>query len=139
MKEAERKENGPSNEIIIYKPTPKRLCPAKKKNKSASSRPLPSTSNIDESKMFLTNFDNISLKEIDNDFLMLEQNFEEQQCQHELLNIMNYLSNNNSLDSNIQTAPRCKKPFEENNYKFLKEIDISTLFNELNISYTRIE
>ena len=142
MKGAEKKDNDSNNEIIIYKPTPKRLCPSKKKNNSASSRLVSSTSSIDESKMLLTNFDNISLQEIDNDFLMLEQNFEEQQCQDELLNIINNSSDNNSLDSNIQTTQkikRCKKPFEENNYEFLKEIDMRTLFNELNISYTHIE
>ena len=50
---------------------------------------------------------------------------------------MNNSSDNNSLDSNIQTASkikRCKKPFEENNHEFLKEMDMRTLFNELNNS-----
>ena len=117
MKET-KNNNDYFSDVKIYKPKPKRLCPPKK-NKKYSTSPLSSTSSnseqnhfqfeIEESKMKLTNFDNISLEEIKNDFLIYEHNIEEKECQNELLNILNNYSENNFSESNIRNNTKIKR------------------------------
>ena len=130
------------NQAKIIKPKPKRLCPPRKNHKNFS--PISSsTSNsersqnqfdIEEPKMKLTNFDNISLEEIDNDFQIYEQFIEEKECQNELWNIFNNKSEKNFSESIIQNnskIKRCKNNYHEKNCEYLNECDINDLFNEM--------
>ena len=141
MKEAKTIKDS-FNEVKILKPKPKRLCPKRKNHKNFS--PLSSsTSNsersqfqfeMEESKMKLTNFDNISLEEIENDFLIYEEYLEEKECQNELWNILNNNSEKNFSELNIRNnsrIKRCRNKFNENNYEYLNECNIDDLFNEL--------
>ena len=128
-------------DVKIIRPKPKRLCPPRKNQKNLS--PLSSsTSNsdtnqiqfeIEEHKMKLTNFDNISLEEIDNDFLVYELYLEEKECQDELWNILNNNSENNFSEPKIQKnskIKRCKNEFYERNFEDFDESNINDLFNE---------
>ena len=84
--------------------------------------------------MKLTNFDNISLEEIDNDFQIYEQFIEEKECQNELWNIFNNNSEKNFSESIIQNnskIKRCKNNYHEKNCEYLNECDINDLFNEM--------
>ena len=136
--------NDSFNEIKIYKPKPKRLCPPRKKINKPSSPSSSSTSNseknqiqfeIEESKMKITNLNNISLEEINNDFFIYGQNLEEEECQNELWNILNNYSDNNfseKINQNISKIKRCKNTFEEKTFEFLNDADMDDLFNEFN-------
>ena len=144
--------NDSLDEIKIYKPTPKRLCPPRKKINKSSSPTSSTTSNsnsdksqnqfdleleveLDESKMKLTNLNNISIEEINNDFLIYEKNLEEEECQNELWNILNNSSDNNfseKINQNISKIKRCKNTFEEKTFEFLNDADMDDLFNEFN-------
>ena len=141
--------NDSLDKIKIFKPTPKRLCPPRKKiNKSSSPSSTTSNSNsnksqnqfdlnleveIEESKIKLTNLNNISIEEINKDFLIYEKNLEEEECQNELWNILNNSSENNfseKISQNSSRVKRCKNTFEEKNYEYLNNCDIDDLFNE---------
>ena len=137
----DKNANDSFNEIIIYKPKPKRLCPPRKKKKysSSSSSSLNSEKshikyNLKEKKIKLTNLNEISLEEINNDFLFYKKNWEEEECQNELWNILNISLENNFSEVDIHNNPkikRCNNTFEENNIEFLKECDIDELLNDL--------
>ena len=146
----DKKENNDSfNEVKIYKPKARRLCPQRKKIKCASLKSSSTSSNseksqiqlnIEETKMKLTNLDNISLDEINNDFLFYELNLEEAECHDELWNILNNSSENNFSMSDYQNIPkikRCKNKIEQTHIDFLKECDIDELFNEYNSMMTQ--
>ena len=141
--------NDSLDKIKIFKPTPKRLCPPRKKiNKSSSPSSTTSNSNsdksqnqfdlnleveIEESKIKLTKLNNISIEEINKDFLIYEKNLEEEECQNELWNILNNSSENNfseKISQNSSRVKRCKNTFEEKNYEYLNNCDIDDLFNE---------
>ena len=129
------------NEVKIFKPKPKRLCPSRKMKKSPSSSST-SSSNSEksqnhyisvDSKNILCNLDNISIEEINNDFFNYGENLDEELCHNELLNIINSPENNNS-DSDNESIPkikRCKKPYEKN-IEFMKDSYFNNLMNELN-------
>ena len=145
MKETQG-NNDSFDEVKIYKPKPKRLFASKKNIKCAASPSSTSSSNSDknnfqfESKMKLTNFDEISLEEINNDFLIYENNMEEEECQNELWNILNNSSEKNFSDKNIQNNPkikRCKNEFYEKNLEHLMNTDINDLFDEFNFIISR--
>ena len=133
------------NQVIIYKPKPKRLCPERKNIKNVSSPSSSSSSNSDRSqikfdleisKFKLTNFDNISLEEINKDFSKCEEKIAEEEAQEELWNILNHDSENNFFESNIRNnskIKRCKNTnkFEEKELEYLNECNIEELFNEL--------
>ena len=137
--------NNSLNKAIIYKPKPKRLCPQRKNIKNVSSPSSSSTSNSDSSqikfdleisKIKLTNFDNISLEEINKDFLKYEENIEEEEAQEEIWNILNNDSENNFSESNIRNNSKIKRhkninKFEEKDLEYLNECNIEDLFNEL--------
>ena len=136
--------NDSFSKIKIYKPKPKRLCPKLKKKKcsTTSSPSSSSTSNseksqiqidIIESKVELTNLDNISIEEINNDFYIYGQNLEEEECQNELWDILNNCSENNFSEPINQNIPkRCKNCIKEKNIEYLKESNIDDLFDEIN-------
>ena len=133
------------NKVKIYKPKPKRLCPKRKNIKSVSSPSSSSSSSSDRSqikfeleisKIKLTNFDNISLEEINKDFSKCEENMEEEEVHEELWNILNNDSENNFSESNIRNnfkIKRCKNSnkFEEKDLEYINECTIEDLFNEL--------
>ena len=135
------------NEIKIYKPKPRKLCNKKKKIKSilspfSLSNSISQKKNIkynkEESKMRFTNFDNISIEEINKDFLIYGENLEEEECLNELWNILNNSSENNISESNNQNIPkiqRCKNSINE----YIKENKIDNLFNEFNMFKNSLE
>ena len=143
MKES-RGINDSFDEVKIYRPKPQRLFGAKKKKKIASSTSSTSSSNSDKThfqyeaeitKMKLTNFEEISLEEINNDFLFYEENKEEEQCQNELLDILNNSSEKNFSEKNFQNIPnikRCKNEFYEKNLDYLMNSDINELISDFN-------
>ena len=139
------------NEIKIYKPKPRKLCNKKTKIKSilspfSLSNPISQKKNIkynkEESKMRFINFDNISIEEINKDFLIYGENMEEEECLNELWNILNNSSENNISELNNQKIPkvkRCKNSIKEKNINFLKENNIDNLYNEINMYINSLE
>ena len=137
----------PINEIKIYRPKPKRLFHTRKNKKSNSQSSSSSNSSSEkiqiryemkEAKARLTNFDNISIEEINRDFYFYGLNSEEEECQNELYNILNNFSENNVFETNTQNIPkikRFKREINEENLEYLKDNDVDDLFNELNNTY----
>ena len=132
---------GSLDEVKIYKPKPIRRCHLKKIKKSPlSSSTSSSSSNSEKSqshymsdKNILSNFDNISIEEINNDFINFGENLEEELCHNELLNIINSPKNNN-LGKNNENRPkikRCKNHYEQN-IEFIKDSYYNSLMDELN-------
>ena len=127
------------NEIKIIKPKVVRLCPKKKIKKSSSSSSSSSLNSEKSQKHFnknekniLSNLDEISIEEINNDFFNYKQNLEEELCQKELLNILN-----NDIDSdneNIHKIKRCKNPYKKN-LELMKESYFNNLINEFDDFY----
>ena len=136
----------PINEIKIYRPKPKRLFPSRNSKKRSSQSSSSSSSSSEksqircemkEAKSKLTNFDNISIEEINRDFYFYGLYLEEEECQNELYNILNN-SEKNFSESNFQNIPkikRCKREINEEKLEFLKDSDVDDLFNELNNIY----
>ena len=89
----------------IYRPKPKKLCSFKNYSRSSSRTTLSSNSSIN------TNINEISMEEINNDFVFLNQNLEKEECQNEILNIFNSSLKGNLLGENIE---RPENPFEKN-------------------------
>ena len=144
MKES-KGANDSFDEVKIYRPKPQRLYGSKKKIKNASSpSSTSSSSNSDKNhfqyeaeitKMKLTNFEEISLEEINNDFLFYEENKEEEECQNELWDILNNSSEKNFSEKNFQNIPkinRCKNEFYEKNLDYLMNSDINELISDFN-------
>ena len=126
------------NEIKIIKPKVVRLCPKKKIKKSSSSTSSLNSEkgqkhfNKNEEKNILSNLDEISIEEINNDFFNYKQNLEEELCQKELLNILN-----NDIDSdneNIHKIKRCKNPYKKN-LELMKESYFNNLINDFDDLY----
>ena len=128
-------------EIKIIRPKVVRLCPSRKIKKSSSSSSTSSSNsercqnqlNINDSKNILTNLDNISIEEINNDFFNYKNILEEEQCQNELLDILN--NDTDSDNENITKIKRCKNPYK-NNLELLKDSDFNNLINEFNDLYS---
>ena len=123
------------NEIKLYKPKAVRVCPKRKimKNLYSSSS---SSSNSDRSQNKFS-LDKISIEEINNDFFVYAQNFEEEKCHSELLNILNS-HKNKEIDSEGEDTPkikRCKNPYK-NNFDNLQDSFFNNLINELNTMYS---
>ena len=132
---------GSLDEVKIYKPKPIRRCHLKKIKKSPLSSSTSSSSSNSEKnqshymsdKNILSNFDNISIEEINNDFINFGENLEEELCHNELLNIINSPKNNN-LEKNNENRPkikRCKNHYEQN-IEFIKDSYYNSLMDELN-------
>ena len=125
-------------EVKILKPTPVRLCPVKRYKKSLSSSSASSSNSGKGQNMYspesLVNLDEISMQEINDDFLKLEENLEEELMQNELLNILNSPKNcNEGLEErNIPKIKRCENP-DRKNLKFMKDSYFESVFNELDI------
>ena len=128
-------------EIKIIRPKVVRLCPSRKIKKSSSSSSTSSSNsercqnqlNINDSKSILTNLDNISIEEINNDFFNYKNILEEEQCQNELLDILN--NDTDSDNENITKIKRCKNPYKKN-LELLKDSDFNNLINEFNDLYS---
>ena len=128
-------------EIKIIRPKVVRLCPSRKIKKSSSSSSASSSNsercqnqlNINDSKSILTNLDNISIEEINNDFFNYKNILEEEQCQNELLDILN--NDTDSDNENITKIKRCKNPYKKN-LELLKDFDFNNLINEFNDLYS---
>ena len=129
-------------EVKIIKPKPKRLCPPRKNHKNFSPSSSSSSNSernqiqfeLGEPKVKITNFDKITLEEIDNDFINYELYLEEKECQYELWNILNNNSEKNFSESKIRKnskIKRCKNVYSENNFEDFDENNIDDLFNEL--------
>ena len=141
------KRNTPEsfNEIKLYKPKAIRLCP-KRKNKRSPHSSSSSSSNSDksqcqfnseDSKNIFTSLDKISIEEINNDFFIYGQNLEEEECQNELLNILNS-PKNNETDSDGENTPKIKRmrnPYEKN-FENIEDFYFNNLINELNTMYS---
>ena len=132
----------PINEIKIYRPKPIRLFPSRKNKKRFSNSSSSSGSSSERSqnkyemkkaKKRLTNFDNISIEEINRDFYLYELNLEEEECHNELYNILNNRSEKNFSESDFQNIPkRFKRTINEESLEYLKDSDAEDFFNELN-------
>ena len=128
-------------EIKIIRPKVVRLCPSRKIKKSSSSSSTSSSNsercqnqlNLNDSKSILTNLDNISIEEINNDFFNYKNILEEEQCQNELLDILN--NDTDSDNENITKIKRCKNPYKKN-LELLKDSDFNNLINEFNDLYS---
>ena len=107
-------------EVKIYKPVPTRLCPSSKKSLktslSSSTSTVNSEINMNQFNKEETKIDleNISLEEINTDFIMYGQYLEEEECHNELFDIMNNFSSDNEKgEKNKIKSPkvkRCKGP-----------------------------
>ncbi len=138
-----KNNNDSLDEVKIFKPKPIRCCPVKKVKKSPSSSSSTSSnseksqnyyiSNISD-KNTLSNLDNISIEEINNDFFNYGENLEEELCHNELLNIINFQRNNNSDtdNENLPKIKRCKNHYEKN-IEFIEESYFNNLMDELNL------
>ena len=130
---------GSLDEVKIYKPKPIRRCHLKKIKKSPLSSSTSSSSSNSEKnqshymsdKNILSNFDNISIEEINNDFINFGENLEEELCHNELLNIIYSSENNDTNNNNSPKIKRCKNPYE-NNIEFMKDSYYNNLMNEFN-------
>jgi len=99
-------------EVKIHKPKAVRVCPKRKIKNSPSSSSTSSSSseksqnhfNSEDTKNILTNLDNISIEEINNDFFIYGQNLEEEECHNELLNILNCCPENNETYSDDENS-----------------------------------
>ena len=104
----------------IHRPKPKRLCPSNKNSINSSSNTTISSRSISEKYIekqnFQPNLNEISLDEINNDFVMFYQNLEEEQCQNELLNILANAGKQDpdEPDSENIEIERSQNPFEKN-------------------------
>lgn len=133
------------NEIKLYKPKAVRLCPTRKNKKTPHSSSSSSSNsdksqnqfNSEDSKNIFTSLDKISIEEINNDFFIYGQNLEEEECQNELLNILNS-PKNNETDSDGENTPkikRCRNPYEKN-FDNIEDSYFNNLINELNTMYS---
>lgn len=111
------KKNTPEsyNEIKLYKPKAVRLCPTRKNKRTPHSSSSSSSNsdksqnqfNSDDGKNVFRSLEKISIEEINNDFFIYGQNLEEEECQNELLNILNS-PKNNETDSDGENTPKLK-------------------------------
>ena len=119
----------------ILKPKAVRLCPPRRKkcfNTTFSKR----QNKLDKkgliingkSKRNIVDLNDISIEEINKDFLFYKENMEEEICHNELLNIIKN-SNENKGKEIKQKIKRCKGP--KNVYNELQK-DFSTFINEFN-------
>ena len=134
-----KNNTGSLDEVKIFKPKPVRRCHLKKIKKS----PLSSSTSLSNSeksqshymsdKNILSNLDNISIEEINNDFINFGENLDEELCHNELLNII-YSPKNNNLDKNNENRPKIKrcKNYYEQNLEFIKDSYYNNLMDELN-------
>ena len=134
------------NEIKIIRPKVINRCTSKKikKSPSASSTSSSSSSNSnknqnqnihDSSKNIITNLDNVTLEEINNDFNNYERNLEEEECHNEILNILENDIDSDDENNNTQKVKRCKNPYDQN-LEFMKDSYFNELFNEFNDIYS---
>ena len=130
-----KKNEQPLKEIKIIKPKVVRLCPTRKIKKSSSSSSTSSSNsekspkhfNKNEEQNILSNLDEISIEEINNDFFNYKQNLEEELCQKELLNILN--NDTDSDNENIHKIKRCKNPYKKN-LELMKDSYFNNLIND---------
>ena len=119
----------------IHKPKAKRLCPSNKISRNSSSITTISSKSIsekfDENQNFQTDLNEISLDEINNDFVLFYQNLEEEECQNELLNILINAKNQNFNESGCGSdeIERAQNPFEKN-LSLLNDAFFDNLINE---------
>ena len=142
--ENKREMNDSSDEVKIYKPKPIRLCPKRKNKLNGSIKSTSTSSNsekskmqidIEESKMKIIDFNDITIDEINNDFSIFEQNLDEEECHDELWNILNNSSEKSISDSNYRNFPkvkRCKNNYVQKKAKCSNKSDLDELFNEFN-------
>ena len=123
------------SEEKIHKPKAKRLCPSNKSSRNSSSITTISSKSIsekfDENQNFQTDLNEISLDEINNDFVLFYQNLEEEQCQNELLNILLNPGKQNCDESGCECneIERAQNPFEKN-IALLNDEFFDNLINE---------
>ena len=135
-----KKNEQPLKEIKIIKPKVVRLCPTRKIKKSSSSSSTSSSNsekspkhfNKNEEQNILSNLDEISIEEINNDFFNYKHNLEEELCQKELLNILN--NDTDSDNENIHKIKRCKNPYKKN-LELMKDSYFNNLINDFDDFY----
>ena len=129
--------NDSFDEVIIYKPKPVKLCPSSKKSLKSSLSSSISTINseiafsqfnVEETKIYL---ENVSIEEINTDFLLYSQYLEEEEVHNELFDILSNPLNNkkdetNNMKKDFPKIKRCENPPE----KIFEMIKVS-YFDEL--------
>ena len=142
--ENKREMNDSFDEVKIYKPKPIRLCPKRKNKLNGSIKSTSTSSNsekskmqidIEESKMKIIDFNDITIDEINNDFSIFEQYLDEEECHDELWNILNNSSEKSISDLNYRNNPkvkRCKNNYVQKNAECSNKSDLDELFNEFN-------
>ena len=119
-------------EVKIHRPKPKRLCPSNKNSRNSSTTTISSNSNSEKfviERNIQSNLNEISIDEINKDFILFGQNLEDEECQNEIWNILN-----NSLKENLNDSSeieRAKNPFEKN-MSYLNDAFFDNLINENN-------
>ena len=114
----------------IHRPKPKRLCPSNKNSRNSSTTTISSNSNSEKfviERNIQSNLNEISIDEINKDFILFGQNLEDEECQNEIWNILN-----NSLKENLNDSSeieRSKNPFEKN-MSYLNDAFFDNLINE---------
>ena len=137
--------NDSLKEIKIHKPKAIRLCPSSRKALKSSLSSSTSTINseislnqlnIEESKIDL---ENVSLEEINNDFLIFGLSLEEEECHKELYDILNNSLENESKGeqfekNDIHKVKRCENPLKKEIEMLEQEYfdDLIEDFNDLN-------
>ena len=129
--------NDSIKEIKIHKPKAKRLCPSSKKGLKSSLSSSISTINSEINMNHLNleenknDLENISLEEINTDFMIFGLSLEEEECHNELYDILNNSLENESKEEhfekkNIHKVKRCENPLK-------KEIEMleQTYFDDL--------
>ena len=117
-----------SNKVKIFKPKAVRLCPPKRKkiNQTSNQNKARFKNKVKSKK----NLEDISIEEINKDFMIYKDNKEEEYCHNELLDIINN-SYQNRKSENIQKIKRCKGPNKINN-EFLKDSYFTSFINDFN-------
>ena len=126
-----------TNKVKIFKPKAVRLCPPRRKkgfNTTFSKREI----KLDKkefkikgkAKKNIANLNDISIEEINRDFLFFKDNMEEEFCHNELLNIIKNSNKNKGKESH-QKVKRCKGPKYIYN-ELQKESYFSNFINDFN-------
>ena len=127
-----------NTKVKIFKPKAVRLCPPRRKkgfNTTFSKHENKLNKkdfkiNAKPSKRYV-NLNDISIEEINKDFLIYKENLEEEMCHNELMNIIKNSNENKGNESNHKIK-RCKGPKSIIYNELQKESYFSSFINEFN-------
>ena len=133
--ESQRNQEDSFSQVKIYKPKAvRRFKKSKKILKSSISSTSSNSKKSCEIKIFNgeethIELDNISIDEINNDFLLYEQKNEEEECFNELYDLINAPKNTKQRKSSNKIK-RCKNPLEAE-LKMMEESNLNELIHGL--------